>query len=144
MQSRARATLENAGMHIENSQNGYQPEKERVRQPQPETPPHTLSDNDSAGSAHTGALNAHDIHNAHDAHTGNQHANAAYTGSKRKSQDSIGIHAPQRDEPPAVNMPGLNIALDSDQLMLMATIYLLVKDGADKWLILSLAYIMLT
>lgn len=46
--------------------------------------------------------------------------------------------------PSPLGIPGLNLNFDSDQLVIMAMLYMLFKDGGDQWLMLALAYIMLT
>lgn len=46
--------------------------------------------------------------------------------------------------PSALGIPGINLNFDSDQLVIMAMLYMLFKDGGDQWLMLALAYIMLT
>lgn len=113
MQSRARATLENAGMHIEN--NG--PLKE---------PPAPAYSAPPAGEMH--------LENA-------QHREHKKADSKPSFTEEK--HVPHHSVKPLIRVPSFNLSLDSDQVLLTLLIYLLMKDGADKWLILSLAYVLM-
>jgi hypothetical protein len=139
MQSRARATLENAGMHIENNSesefpsaqadNGRKTNDVTFRASSPDLYfNEPVTNIPYSVEPHTNATNLHDSH----------------TNAPHQSQRPENINPLSRDEPSRIHMSGLNLTLDSDQLLLLLTLYLLVKDGADKWLILSLAYVMLT
>jgi hypothetical protein len=138
MQSRARATLENAGMHIEND-NDY---PDAAAHSAPAASAGASAPGWSADDNHATAKNP--VHN--EAHVSTQHQTQPNQQPREREIPHIPNipHEPHRSEQPGgLNLQGLNISLDTDQLMLMATIYLLIKDGADKWLILSLAYILL-
>lgn len=52
-------------------------------------------------------------------------------------------HVPHHSTAPLIRVPSFNLSLDSDQVLLIALMYLLIKDEADKWLILSLAYVLM-
>lgn len=194
MQNRARATLENAGMHIENSGSDFLPEQEHIGRAQPDSPslvsptghssddpqtddPHTntvYSNNDP----HSNTVRTDDPENnnhrsndprsynsqnndprsndprtddtqnnaprSNDSHNNDPRTDEPRTKEPHQSQRPVETHEPQLNEPPLMQALGLNIALDSDQLLLLLAIYLLIKDGADKWLILALAYVMFT
>lgn len=113
MQNRARATLERAGMHIENSEDAFPPPQAYpgyVQNPHPTAPPAEPV-----------------IHTESDLHT-----------------EPV-MQTEKVSKPAAVplNMGGLTLSLDHDQLLLLSMILMLLQDGADKWLLLSLAYVLL-
>jgi len=115
MQSRARATLENAGMHIENhSDMPAEPEEIEPFEHEAENKPvEPKIENERV-----------------------EHKSGENNGEKHN--DSLGALSQ------LIHNPMINLKLGSDQIMLMILIYLLVNDGADKWLILSLAYVLIT
>ena len=41
-------------------------------------------------------------------------------------------------------LPSFNLSLDTEQIMLLALCYMLFQDGADKFLIMALAYVVMT
>lgn len=129
MQSRARATLEQNGVHIENNgdmpaeppQQSYTapvPTQRRYtepprRQPEPQqrrSEPEQKQPEPREKLPHT----EEQFHNST--------SKSPETGKKNQA---------------------FNLSLDNDQLMLLGLIYVLMKDGADKWLILSLAYVLM-
>lgn len=111
MQSRARATLENAGMHIENNDSRPQPSEPVYSAPEKNYPP----------------VNERREYKKTESET-------AFSGEK---------HVPHHSAAPLIRVPSFNLSLDSDQVLLTMLVYLLIKDGADKWLILSLAYVLM-
>lgn len=111
MQSRARATLENAGMHIENND----------PRPQPSAPVY------SAPETHHSPLKE-------------KHEHAEPKVEPVVSEEK---HVPHHSTAPLIRVPSFNLSFDSDQVLLIMLIYLLIKDGADKWLILSLAFVLI-
>jgi hypothetical protein len=145
MQSRARATLENAGMHIE----GGEPSDPLPREPAPQqdapAPQPRAPQNADA---------AHKSDSSDDSSRRSAEQNRRPQQRETPQRETPEREAPQREAPrretapphregaPAVHMPGLNIDIESDQLLLMLSLYLLVQDGADKWLILALAYVL--
>lgn len=148
MQSRARATLENAGVHIENSNADYPLEQAQNGRTQSDLFAQSFSANQSSNDPHSDAVHSDavrsDTARSAAAHADTSHAGAARSGATHESKRPVEKDEPQQGEPSIINAMGLNISLDNDQLLLLLTIYLLIKDGADKWLILSLAYVMLT
>ena len=44
----------------------------------------------------------------------------------------------------AIRLPIFNISLDSDELLLLVMVFLLVREKADPWLVLALGYILIT
>jgi hypothetical protein len=148
MQKRARLTLENAGMHIE-STSDFPDETPRASSQQSSAP--------NTSPAHTSASAAHDSRPQEPSrpqqapHSGNHTPfGTPASGIRRESanEKSEFAHDGERNlaaqNPILSSLHGLNLSLDSDQLLLLLLIYLLSTDGADKWLILSLAYVMLT
>lgn len=114
MQNRARATLENAGMHIENSEPRQSPSPPAYSAP-------------AAGEAPSKTVQQRHEHEK-------QESKSSFTEEK---------HVPHHSVKPLIRVPSFNFSLDSDQVLLTLLIYLLLKDGADKWLILSLAYVLM-
>lgn len=164
MQSRARATLENAGMHIENNDApDFTSAQANIGRSQTSAASQDFSVDGNSGTTHTENTRFANAHsnaphsentrsttshpdNARDnePHSGAQRQPDMRSSAPRQNQRPEDIHAPFGKETDFLHMSGLNLALDSDQLLLLATLYLLIKDGSDKWLILSLAYVMLT
>jgi len=117
MQRRARATLENAGMHIENKDDPFPPPQAYpgyAREPEtPHMPPVAPAPPQSADNPP-----------------------AALAEQKK----------PEPVQKPASSVPrksGINFSLDHDQLLLLAIILMLIQDSGDKWLLLSLAYVLI-
>lgn len=138
MQNRARATLEDAGMHIENHGDfpDGQANSARAKQGRPSEASFGAARSDSQRSDDTRSNGSrsefsHESQKTEDYHTPPQRYTEVRGTAKQDEQNYI--HA-----------PGLNIALDKDQMLLLLMIYLLITDSADKWLILSLAYVLLT
>jgi hypothetical protein len=163
MQSRARATLENAGMHIENSNTDFPLERTQNGNIQSDLfsqyySAHQSSDATRSNTTHSDTAHSDTAHSdtAHSdttrsnvgrsnvPHPDSARSDAARTYAPHESGRPVEKNEPQQGEPPLIHALGLNLSLDNDQLLLMLTIYMLIKDGADKWLILSLAYVMLT
>ncbi len=164
MQSRARATLENAGMHIENQSDmpatppvqGYSTpdhESENVKHEETEstennkhepeirqnvyTPESEQRGNVTEKQNQREVKNERIEHETEDARHENKNSKGSFAGSGGKRGDPLSTLTH------IINNPMINLSLESDQIMLMILIYLLVQDGADKWLILSLAYVLI-
>lgn len=159
MQSRARATLENAGMHIES---GGEPvtaapraDSPRAEIPYVDAPVYdTPQQQAPAETPHENVQAPH----VQAPHAQPQRAEAQNARSTRQSDSAQAQSkkqperpAPHRDESPLqqiipsfLQKSGLNINLESDQILLMLALYLLIQDGADKWLILALGYVLIT
>lgn len=128
MQNRARLTLENAGMHIQGGNSPFPPAK---------------------------------------SYPGYKDRNESSPAADAISQQPIPENVPPEKPPQAAfaaapyNIPtavsenitakmekhlggGLNISLDHDQILLFSMISMLMQDGADKWLLLSLAYVLMS
>jgi hypothetical protein len=137
MQSRARATLENAGMHIENhSDMPADPPVQGFSMPTPQR----ATENDRPVEPEEIEPFEHEAENKPvEPKIENErveHKSGENNGEKHN--DSLGALSQ------LIHNPMINLKLGSDQIMLMILIYLLVNDGADKWLILSLAYVLIT
>ncbi|HEX3026105.1 MAG TPA: hypothetical protein VHR42_02605 [Clostridia bacterium] len=117
MQERARRTLESAGMHIDETGGESQDGP-------PAAPP---IENPAVGPAPRRVPSPS---------PGHQRIPLPLSGQSGKQPPGI------PDD--KISIPILNIAVDSDQMLLVLLMYLLIKDGADQWLILSLAYVLLT
>lgn len=170
MQSRARATLEKAGMHIENGETNASSEQRQAANHRQDLSSRTFSSKNTFGSAdsenslrqdascqrYDNVSNPSKPHNSSyqggsrtDGFHGGSHFDAPRNGGPYANDREIDSR-PKTDLPAetqsgssAVKLPGLNLSLDSDQLLLLITIYLLIKDGGDRWLILALAYILI-
>jgi hypothetical protein len=122
-------------MHIENGETRQAGQPEHDGRPDGKEPPLPAGN----GAPHQGGM-AHEPPRGEPPH-----------GEPPRGEPPHG--EPPHGEPPhggtpfdgllAPGIKGLQLGLDSDQLLLLAAIYLLIKDGADKWLILALAYIMI-
>ena len=125
MQKRARLTLENAGMHIENT-DSFPDDAQKTAIPDvkeaPAEPEHTAAHFDAP---------------PHEKDSGFEHEKSENPPPQGNGQDS-----PLFGNFSLKQLSGFNLSLDSDQILLIFLIYLLATDGADKWLMLSLAYIM--
>lgn len=118
MQRRARATLENAGMHIENRDDPFPPPQVypgHSREPEaPHMPPVAPAPPQSADNP------------------------PAALAEQKKSEP---VQKPANSVPRGKG--GINFSLDHDQLLLLAIILMLIQDSGDKWLLLSLAYVLI-
>lgn len=151
MQSRARATLENAGMHIENHSDmpaeppmqGYLPP---ISQRATENNSHNEPDEIDRGGHET---EEKQIDMQAENNKGEQSEQKEEVDHHKTVEKNAKSSNEKRNDPLAslshiISNPMVNLSLGSDQIMLMTMIYLLLKDGADKWLILSLAYVLMT
>lgn len=151
MQERARRTLEDAGLRIqpEESHAANQPPELQLQEPQqlprnvenesnpvPVAPaPRPSGQNHGSTSFHTGRPPQPRPAAAPPGHSAHQISPPALLQQLMNGGLTI---------PDTVNVPMLNISLGRDQIMLIILLYILIKDGADQWLILALAYIMFT
>lgn len=151
MQERARRTLEDAGLRIqpEESQAANQPPEPQLPEP-PQMPrdigneinpvpvppaPRPSGQNRSNTPPHSGRPPQLRPAAASPGHSAHQMSPPALLQQLMNGGLTI---------PETVNVPMLNISLGRDQIMLIILLYILIKDGADQWLILALAYIMFT
>lgn len=123
MQNRARATLENAGMHIESHDDPFPASRDYPDyQPIPQS---TLRDENPVQNQIRP----------------NERQNASLNETVFEREEKVPV---KTDVNIPLKMDGLSLSLDHDQLLLLSIILMLMQDGADKWLLLSLAYVLIS
>ena len=169
MQERARRTLENAGVTIErplsNSANDsdmhmqdtvplheqnsvqreqHEPMHEETSAHRSEHQPRATSQHDQHEPMH-GETNAH--RSEHQPRSTSQHepqvSHAGVTSSSVLNAAAPHIQGGLLSSLTGI-LPSFNLSLDTEQIMLLALCYMLFQDGADKFLIMALAYVVMT
>lgn len=127
MQERARRTLEGDGMEIVPGSSSAQGAAEAFMPIAPVPPPEPSRIPDPPRV------------NAPERPVSSAGQHRAETPGSRSHPLPIGPAAPHAARPPL-----FSLSLDNDQLLILALIFMLYQDGSDRFLMLALAYILLT